>query len=216
MELALRFDPPSRYAGDEESGPRRREKAFERVSGADTLSADHPDMATVEALRSGDAAAFESVYLQYAPSTYEFAQRYVDADIANDIVQDVFLALWKRRTTLVISSGIRAYLFGAARLRALQVRRNRDVRAGLNASMASAEPPLVVDPVEQAEVRDAVSHALMTLPGRTRELLALRWVYEMSYADAASVLGVSPEAAKKLGRRAEVALAPLLERFRRP
>jgi len=222
MALALFFDPPSRYWGGDDGRAARRRTASES-GGAETSDSAPPgpaDGATIDALRAGDATVFATLYSAYAPAVHEFVQRYVSSDVANDVVQDVFLSLWRRRESIVVLRSLRAYLFGAARLRALQYRRNAKhgevARAEVQVRVAvdTGGPVMPTDLVEHAELRAAVSHALMTLPGRTRELLALRWVYGLSYAEAAAVLGVSADAAKKLGRRAEVALAPLLEHFR--
>jgi RNA polymerase sigma-70 factor (ECF subfamily) len=216
MGLALFFDvPPSRGRDDDGGGCvfGARPTAAPRTE-TPALPFDHPDHAAVEALRAGDVGAFEALYTAHATSVYEFVQGYVSADVADDVVQDVFLTLWRRRASVAIHRSIRAYLFGAARLRALQYRRNAKTHETIHTRIEPGSLAVAPDAVEVAEVRAAVTHALMTLPGRTRELLALRWVYGLSYAEAATVLGVSPDAAKKLGRRAERTLAPLLEQFR--
>jgi RNA polymerase sigma-70 factor (ECF subfamily) len=214
MTLALFFDPPLPRNEDDGSDKTRRRFARARSVSASTVPPEHPDRAAIDALRAGTYSAFESLYTEHAPAVYEFAQAYVPADAAHDVVQDVFLSLWRRKETIVVNTGLRSYLFGAARLRALQYRRNTRTGELAETRMVPDALPPPKDPAERAELRAAVAHALMTLPGRTRELLALRWVYDMSYTEAAAVLGVSPEAAKKLGRRAEIGLAPLLERFR--
>src|SRR4051794_9078194 len=44
--------------------------------------------------------------------------------LAEDVVQDVFLTLWRRADDVPIETGMRAYLFGAVHRRALHARRS--------------------------------------------------------------------------------------------
>jgi RNA polymerase sigma factor (sigma-70 family) len=172
------------------------------------------------ALRGDDVEAFETLYVRYAIAVHAFVQSYVTADVADDLVHDVFLSLWHRRHGLEIVHGVRAWLFGAIRLRAQQHRRNTGTRERRLALSHPEIPqptpsPAPDEAVVLDEVRTAVGVALATLPDRTRELLTLRWVHGLSYREASEVLGLSVEAAKKLGKRAEHTLLPLLDPYRR-
>src|SRR5215207_2149794 len=74
----------------------------------------------VERIRAGDEAAFEALFRALAPGLCTLVTRYVHSrDIAEEIVQDLFLDIWTRRAELAIDRSIAAYLFGAARNRAL-------------------------------------------------------------------------------------------------
>jgi RNA polymerase sigma-70 factor (ECF subfamily) len=49
--------------------------------------------------------------------------------VAEEIVQDLFLTIWRKRATLVIETSVTTYLFTAARNRAMNhLRRERVVR----------------------------------------------------------------------------------------
>ena len=53
-------------------------------------------------LRTGDVSAFEQLYKAYFPALWEFAAKRVSDDLAEDIVQDVLFALWRRRAELQV------------------------------------------------------------------------------------------------------------------
>lgn len=52
----------------------------------------------LERIRQGDQAAFESLFRAFAPGLCAFTTRYVDSpQVAEEIVQDLFLAVWQKR-----------------------------------------------------------------------------------------------------------------------
>ncbi len=73
-------------------------------------------------------------------------------------------------------------------------------------------PPPVADPATAVVVQDAVWRALATLPPRTRSILVLRFVEDLSEADTAAALGCSVGAVKSQASRG---LARLRERLDR-
>ena len=80
-----------------------------------------------ERIRSDNEAAFEALFRALAPGLCVLATRYVGShQVAEEIVQDLFLQLWTRRSELAVEHSLTAYLFTAVRNRALnQVRRDR-------------------------------------------------------------------------------------------
>ena len=75
---------------------------------------------------------------------------------------------------------------------------------------AVAQPDSIA---EAREVAAAVKEALAALPPRSRLILTMRWIDQLSYTEIAEALGMSHAAAKKQGRRMENVIRPLLERF---
>lgn len=53
---------------------------------------------------------FKAFYLRYAGEMIFFARKFVDHQTAEDIVHDIFLKIWDRKSTLIVSSEIKAYL----------------------------------------------------------------------------------------------------------
>lgn len=72
---------------------------------------------------------FSEVYELYSKKMYRFAVSYTgDADIAMDLVQDVFTSIWERRETLSIKGPIENYLIRAIKLKIFQAIRDQEVR----------------------------------------------------------------------------------------
>ena len=75
---------------------------------------------------AGDERALETLFQSHYASLCEFAVRYVREEaLAEEIVQDLFADLWARRAEWRVRGPVRAYLFGAVRNRALNVRKRQ-------------------------------------------------------------------------------------------
>jgi RNA polymerase sigma-70 factor (ECF subfamily) len=188
-------------------------------------------------IRGGDEGAFESLYLAHHSELWRFAYSYVRSrDVAEELVQDVFLAVWGTRATWEVNTRVRAWLYASIRHLALNhlrhervVARTIGVGAGAHASGPGEQTVGVhqLDPVmmgaapmdqqlslEAEELAKAVGRAIAALPERRRIAMTLRWKHDMSSLEIARVLGTTPEAVRTLLTRARADLAGLLERAR--
>lgn len=156
--------------------------------------------ACVPRIRAGDAQAFEQLFRALHAALVGFALRYTgDTARAEEVVQDVFLAIWQARTEWAPLGSVRGYLFGAVRNRALNVRR-RDVLEQdwtTHAAQADTPPPHSVAAdadadaeAEQAELVSLAQAALDALPERCRLVMHLRWREGLSYAEIAEAMGI--------------------------
>jgi RNA polymerase sigma-70 factor (ECF subfamily) len=155
------------------------------------------DAAAVAELRRGDHAAFSRLIHRYHPELYAFAMRRLGApDDVDDLLQDVFLAVWRQRERLAPDSSLRAYLYRAVRNGILNRRRDAGRAAQLLsetadvAGVTDAEAD-VSEMMEHTELRRAVDRAIAQLPDRCREVWILCRERELSYAEASAVLGIA-------------------------
>ena len=153
----------------------------------------------VERLRAGDVRALEELFRQQYEPLCRFAERYLrDRAASEDLVQDLFAALWARRTRLDLRGSLRGYLFASVRNRALNVRKHLLVEHDWERDEAAPEvrvlhptprrPDELLDERERAaRVRAAVAQ----LPERCRLVMQLRWQEQLGYSEIASILGIS-------------------------
>jgi len=157
------------------------------------------DAALVERLAHGDVSAFDALVITYDAPLRRFARRMVDrTDLADDIVQDVFVWIWERRDSLNVTGTLRAYLYGAVRHQLLhRLRRERiedrcaltfDVDTIPGMGTAPAATPAAA---ERAELANALARALNTLSPRVRHVALLRWRDHLSRAEIAAIMGVA-------------------------
>jgi RNA polymerase sigma-70 factor (ECF subfamily) len=155
-------------------------------------------------LARGDEAAYDAIFRAwYAPLVRATQAVVRDAAVAEELVQDAMLELWRRREQLDAEGSPQAYLFRATRNRALNhlrhlavQRKSASVLRDDEARDASAPDELVA-----AELEAAVKEAIAGLPPRCREVFALSRERGLKYAEIADTLGVSVKAVEaNMGR----------------
>ena len=149
------------------------------------------------------ALDFDALYRDARDDVFAYTATLLrDHAAAEDVTAQAFERAYKRRSRFDARRGSpRAWLFGIARNAALDELRRRKRAAGAEMPAPPAEP----GPDEAAELaarRDAVRVALGSLQPRDRELIALKYHAELSHAEIATVLGVSPSNAGTLLHRA--------------
>lgn len=121
---------------------------------------------------------------------------YVKSDqIAEELVSDVFFALWENRTHLIEITNFDAYIYRIAKFRVLNyLRDNRSLTVDLNEvpiDLFAFTETTPEDDYISSELINAVNEAIEQLP--TKSKLAFKLVREdgMKYKDAAEHLGIS-------------------------
>ena len=178
----------------------------------------------VARVRLGDERAVESLFEAYYPALCHFVRSYLRSpESAEDVVQTVFLRIWEHRATWQPTNGVRAYLFAACRNRALGALKHDRVVAHSAAQVtselvarASGRGDTAPDEAAQAvELARALRAAVDTLSERRRTVIILRWQHQMSYAEIASVLGISVKTVEVHIGRALASLREQLGHLRR-
>ena len=148
----------------------------------------------VRKIRLGDGASFEQLFRSYCQPLVRFVRRYVGGtSIAEDLVQDVFVAVWSNRSRLDPEMNIRTYLYAAARNRALKHLRHGEVKRRSAGDVERALPPqkTPAEELQGNELAAGVAEAIEALPGRTRIVFSMNRFDRLTYAEIAEIQGVS-------------------------
>ncbi len=155
-----------------------------------------PDDALVTRMVAGDRDAFEALFRRYHLSVRRFALQMTGLpDVADDVTQDVFMALAKGGDRYEVGHGaLSTYLYGIARNLVAQRERRLRRRGEVNLDTLSPEqtPVSVVDLADHLAQRTritALRRAILRLPPRYREVLVLCELHSVRYEDAATVIG---------------------------
>jgi RNA polymerase sigma-70 factor (ECF subfamily) len=179
-----------------------------------------PDVRLMLALRAGDAAAFDSLFGRWSGPLLRYAQRMVgDLATAEDLVQEVFLRVYRARERYAPEARFSTWLYRIATNLALnelrRPRRRTPHRSAEDEEAVLAEPAAGADDVAHARrVGRAAAAALEELPETQRAALCLAAVEGLSYAEVAEALEVTESAVKALVHRARSALAQRLRAVR--
>lgn len=151
----------------------------------------------VDRLRLGEAAAVGEAYDLHHTAVRAFARRLTaDPSAAEDLVQDVFIALPKTAKRFDGTSSLRTFLIGIAvnharhHVRAAVRRRQAWTRAAAERSGPVDGPE---SQVADKELAHALAKALDTLPVDQRVAFVLCEVEERTAGEAAAIVGI-PEA----------------------
>ena len=151
----------------------------------------------VELVAQKDAGALEALYERYGRPAYSLARRILTEEtLAQDVVQEVFLSLWRDARRFDAGRGtVATYLLSMTHHRAVDaVRREENLRrwrtsdAGLE---LEADPKVrVEDEVLTSERRAEVRAALKELPAAQREALLLAYFGGYTQREVAALVGV--------------------------
>ncbi|WP_310395374.1 sigma-70 family RNA polymerase sigma factor [Hymenobacter sp.] len=194
------------HAGNVESRSRRLPAAWD-------------DAALVQGLRRGDEHAFAEMYNRYGLSLVELAFRKVNSrEAAEEIVQDLFTALWHKRATADIQK-LREYLTTAVKYRVINLIKSKLTHAGYVAYRQTHAPDAdhrTEDDVAAADLALALTLGLAHLPGHTREVFQLSRMEHQTVPEIAVRLKLSPKAVEYHLTRALKSLRVSLKDFLLP
>lgn len=148
----------------------------------------------LKSLAKGDQASFDKLFRKYYKYLVSIAYTYVkDENAAKDMVQDVYLDLWNRRTTLNINQSIKYYLRRAVINTCLAAKRKTD-RLEINSEKIDLNPGSVEttkNTVAYNELNNSVETIINTLPERCREIYILSRTRNLSHKEIATKLNIS-------------------------
>jgi RNA polymerase sigma-70 factor, ECF subfamily len=152
------------------------------------------DMALLSAIRSGDEQAMATLYDRYSAVVYSVALRVLgDTGKAEDILQEVFMQLWRNPGGFDSSRGhLAPWLAVIARNRAIDLLRKRHPETDIADVVVSVEPDMAGD-AERARAMEKVRGTLGAMPAAQRQAL------EMAYFEGLSHTEISAKTGEPLG-----------------
>jgi RNA polymerase sigma-70 factor (ECF subfamily) len=186
------------------------------------LDGELEDEELMRQLASGRPEAIGPLHARYAPRVFGLAAQTLDRAGAEEIVQDVFLAVWRKAASFDPARGpFRAWVLRIAHLRVLNELRRRSRQPVMATATDERAGSILPDPgPEPAEAawrehrRAVVQEAVSALPPPQRQALSLAFLEDLTHEQVAAFLDLPLGTAKsriRAGLQAlRVRLAPLI------
>lgn len=162
----------------------------------------------------GDENAFSDLYRAYGERTMRYLRALVGSSDAEDAQQQVWLTVYQGIARLTNPGAFRTWLYQITRHRAIDILRRKRRNSELLRTVAKeAEEDQVEDPGSPFDSidREALKQAMESLSDAHREVLALRYWGDLSYANIALITGCSVGTVRSRLFHAKGALRRVLE-----
>lgn len=162
----------------------------------------HSDEELLKLLREGNNPnyAFNLLVRQYQEKIYFFVRRMViDHDDADDVVQNVFIKIWKNLGSFREDSRLFTWIYRIAVNESISFLNSRKLRTFI--SLSSFEARMINSIGDDSffsgdEVEKKLQKAIIRLPAKQRMVFNMRYFDELSYEEMSDILGTSVGALK--------------------
>ena len=144
------------------------------------------DVSLLSQLREGNREAFNSLFRHYYPRVMAYVAAMVEQEVAEDVVQDVFLHVWENRKKLYAGEGFHSYLFQAAYTRCIDYYRKTQSAYKYNLHMEGAyleeynallrSDASVLEEIYSKDFYEQLHNLLEKLPTQRREVFILTYI----------------------------------------
>ncbi|HEY5823075.1 MAG TPA: RNA polymerase sigma-70 factor [Cyclobacteriaceae bacterium] len=155
-----------------------------------------------------DLEAFTSLFRDHYPNLRGYARLFVDEEVAEDIVQEVFVYVWENKENITIHTSVKAYLFKATYTRCLNYI-NRQKMLSINhqqienelrdyqSSFFDPDKNEIIRKLYMNDLRDEIDRAIESLPQKCREVFTLSYIKEMQNKEISKLLEISVSTVEK-------------------
>ena len=144
---------------------------------------------------------YKALFRRYYTGLLFYATRLVGEDDAEDIVQDVFVEIWKRQDSVELGEQIQSFLYRSIYTKVFNLLKHKAVAENYSAAevefyqkrMEYYQPDHseVIKRIENRELRSEIRQAIDGLPDKCKEVYKLSYLHDMKNKDIADVMGIS-------------------------
>jgi len=146
-------------------------------------------------LVQGNELAFEKIFKIYYKPLCHYAYSFLnDGAEAEEVVQNTFVKIWERRTTIQVQTSVKAYLYSMVRNSCLNVIKHEKVKqefAQDHQYVTEKARPAVEEKMISNDLESKIYEAMRALPEQCRLVFQLSRFEELKYQEIADQLEIS-------------------------
>lgn len=142
----------------------------------------------------GERAAFERLFREHYAALCNYAHTFLgDAAQAEDVVQDVFIRLWRERARIEVHTSQRSYLYASVRNKSLNILKHRAVEQHHNPRLAAFFDELAREEYSEEEDKCLmrIREAILALPPQCHAVFIMVALDGRKYREVAQGMGIS-------------------------
>jgi len=154
----------------------------------------HTDEDLVLLLKQGQVDAFDVIYNRYWDKLFNAAYNRLNyTEVCEEIVQEIFIKLWEKRSVLTLTSGLKNYLFTAVKYNVIdyyrkQLLQNSFISANKN---RSEQDNTTEDNIFVNDLKMHLENLINALPGKCKNVYELSRLEHKSNKEIAVLLNIS-------------------------
>lgn len=163
---------------------------------------NHPQYKEEEELLSrlgkGDMQAFDGLYWKYQKAIYQNAYKLTrDTVVAEDIVQEVFISLWEKRSTIDTSRSVAGWLFVSSYNRSMNILKKKLKESLAYQSLGNEDDGPSYDQSVADVQLNILEKAIAELSPQKRRVFEICKLQGRSYEEAATEMNISKHTVKE-------------------
>jgi RNA polymerase sigma-70 factor (family 1) len=160
----------------------------------------YSDHDLVQLLKSGDEKSFTEIYHRYKGVMYQHAyRRLADEDEVDDVVQDIFTALWTKRDGLAEETNLGGFLYVTLRNKIINLASRRQMVQKYEDTLdkiSEAGNAITDHKVRLELLKQLIEKEVSTLPPKMREIFEYSRNQHLSHKEIAEKLNISEKTVK--------------------
>jgi len=145
---------------------------------------------------------FDSLFEKNYSKLLFYAMQFLNEAEAKDVVQDVFMELWKRKETVVMGDRIHAYLYRLTYTKAINVLNHKKIESNYSKAVndlynhkikfyESESNNEIFRAIENRELEGEIEAAINKLPDKCREVFKLSYLYDLKNKEISDTMNIS-------------------------
>ena len=146
--------------------------------------------------RAGATDAFAILHNELYPGLFTYAVKMLrDPDLADDLLQDLFVKFWQNKIHIGSITNVKAYFYKSVRSMILNHIRSSQLKASKLEAMPEPDlqfsrEELIISEELDSDIKQMLYTALNKLPAKQREIIHMRFYEELEYVQIAEITGI--------------------------